>query len=41
MTTGTSSQQPEWPLQHLVFWVLVGTGYAVVAGGLLYAIFMH
>jgi hypothetical protein len=41
MTTTTSPQEPEWPLAPLIFWVLVAAGYAVVAGGLLYAILVH
>jgi hypothetical protein len=41
MTTTTSPQEPEWPLTPLVFWVLVCAGYAVVAGGLVYAIMVH
>lgn len=41
MTIQTTPQEPEWPLTPLVFWVLVCAGYAVVAGGLLYAIWVH
>jgi hypothetical protein len=41
MIARTTPQAAEWPLTNLVFWILICAGYAVVAGGLLYAVLEH
>jgi hypothetical protein len=41
MIASTTPQAAVWPLTNLVFWILICAGYAVVAGGLLYAVLEH